>query len=627
MIFGTCNTLPAAEVSQFEHAYQTALKPFLTTFYNSSLSATLYYSGKLLEWLTKEHPEFHSVLTELSENKIVEILGGPYWEPLLPLIPSSDRVSQIEKLTTDIRQKFGKRPRGIWLAANVWESSLAASLATCGMGFVFLSSRNLPSMMDNSAPMITEDQGKPIVVFSNNESLTGKFVKVPPEQIIDSLKKIGESDEEETLVSLIVDGMVFANDGILWLERFCEVVKDNSNWLKCIQPADYLKNFHYPKKRIYLPTPSYRYFMEWIENSDAYSDTSSYRDFLLHYRESSLLYSKMMHTNVLSNQVRNDKYRKKNAKEEIWKGQEHYAYWYGPKGGIYNPHLRNHAYKALIESEKITRERGIFKPALTSVDFDMDGEKEFLYSGTMYNAYVHLVGAALFELDYLPDSHNYIATLASYPESCPGEKHDRFPRHAFMDFVLRPEDDLQLYRQSNSFAGRVYSQQDMNREHPDVRFTVLGPVNNIEDALQIDKVYEFNENGFHVGYSLANNSHGRLEFLFASEINLALPEDCNNRKIFLNTDRIGDSPISDKGLDGGVVSWLVEDKERQVCIHVTLSEPGSLWRYPLSIDYRIENQLCNGYQGSTFLPYWSVNLSPLETQHFGITLRWLANSD
>ena len=69
------------------------------------------------------------------------------------------------------------------------------------------------------------------------------------------------------------------------------------------------------------------------------------------------------------------------------------------------------SYRSLIEAEKITRATEIFAPSIISVDYDMDNRIEYLYQGSELNAYIHTRGGALFELDFLPASWNYLDTM------------------------------------------------------------------------------------------------------------------------------------------------------------------------------------------------------------------------
>ena len=140
LIFGTHNSQPVGNFDFiFEHAYQRAYKPFLSVVNKfPNFPIVLHYSGNLLEWMEEHHPEFLMLLKELVKRKQIEMIGGGFYEPILSLIPHSDKLGQIESLTTYIRVQFGKRPRGSWLAERVWEPSLASTLKNSGMEYIFL---------------------------------------------------------------------------------------------------------------------------------------------------------------------------------------------------------------------------------------------------------------------------------------------------------------------------------------------------------------------------------------------------------------------------------------------------------------------------------------------------------
>ncbi|MCK5250764.1 MAG: DUF1926 domain-containing protein [Spirochaetaceae bacterium] len=656
LIFGTCNTVPSGETEfLFEDAYQKAFKPFLTTIYNHpEIRPTLFYSGPLLEWLDKRHPEFHTVLAELMSRKNIEILGGGYWEPMLPLVPAPDRVGQIEVMTTYLRKKFGKRSRGSWITSQVWEAHLASSLRASGMDYVFLTERAFPAVpgFRPESPVIAEDQGKTVIIFPVMNSLADRFLKVPPEHILDSLRTLDPSEDREVVVSLILNGQTLGGDGThtvcyeeKWLERFFKAVYSARDWLECVHPGPYIRNTSFSRDKMYLPGPTYDSLMRWSHSNHpdpsgianpASSDTTArprafYREFLTKYRESSLLYAKMMHIEVLTNQLRGDKYRKKNAKEELWRGQEHYAYWHGPTGGIYNSRLRHAAYGALIEAEKATRERGIFKAALTSVDFDMDGNKEYLYNGLNFNAYVHSVGGALFELDYLPVSRNYLATFSRYPEdyhppATREQGYDSYPRHAFLDHIFHPEDgpesfERSSYRQRSSFPGKRYKPLEVARDQAKVSLSCRGPVNGGGETLEIHKTYRFRRSTLEVDYTLKNLTPRTLSFPWGTEINLALADDPVLRSVFLNTEEPGPVEANERGRDPAVESWTILDSESDVMMLFQLSEPAELWRFPVFADYRVGRELRRNYQSSFFMPRWQVELPPMETHFYRITLR------
>ena len=130
VIIGAYNSLAeGADPSLFEETYQVSWRPFLSTLYRfPDLPAVLHYSGTVLTWLEAKHPEFLMLLEEMVSRKQIELLGGGFFAPLIPLLPGQDRLGQIEMLTTYIRRGFGRRPRGCWLQDYCWEAGLASAL-------------------------------------------------------------------------------------------------------------------------------------------------------------------------------------------------------------------------------------------------------------------------------------------------------------------------------------------------------------------------------------------------------------------------------------------------------------------------------------------------------------------
>src|SRR5688572_17533711 len=84
----------------FEQSYQDSYKPFLDVFERyDSLKVALHTSGSLMEWLAVKHPEYLDRLANLVAAGRMEIIGGAFYEPILSMIPSRDRVGQIATYT------------------------------------------------------------------------------------------------------------------------------------------------------------------------------------------------------------------------------------------------------------------------------------------------------------------------------------------------------------------------------------------------------------------------------------------------------------------------------------------------------------------------------------------------
>ena len=168
VVIGTSNHLPeGSPQSLFEETYQVCWRPWLSTLYRfPDIVSAIHYSGTVLAWLQSHHPEFIMLLEEMSSRKQIEVVGGGYFSPLMPIIPSADRVGQLEFLSTLIRKLLGRRPRGVWLHEFAWEPSLVSTFNACGFDYTFLpAALFVRSGLDSAAPVLTEDQGKNLCVF------------------------------------------------------------------------------------------------------------------------------------------------------------------------------------------------------------------------------------------------------------------------------------------------------------------------------------------------------------------------------------------------------------------------------------------------------------------------------
>ena len=650
LVFGTYNTQPLGlQEHLYEEAYKKAYKPFVTAVYNfPELALSLHYSGPLLSWLEKRHPEFITVLREMVDRKQVEILGGSYFEPTLPLIPSSDRVGQIEMMTTYLRKTFGRRSRGFWISGNIWENQLAYTLKSCGMEYLFLDERIFrdAGVRENRLfdVVLTEDQGKTLEVFPLCYRICQQMFLCSPSEVFDQLKELTSSACNSPIVSIMLPGESLSQEKsrtavscqTAWLEEFFTLLIRNRNWITTELPGRILRDESVSERR-YFPTTSYNRLMEWREDchGEIGSDTRHFRHFLTNYRESNLLYSKMMYTQVLVNQVRGDKYRKKSAREELWKGQNHNPYWHGPDRGLYNIQLRHNAYRFLIEAEKITREKGIFIPALMPLDFDMDGSIEYLYQGYTLNAYTHVKGGSLFELDYLPSSWNYLNTLSRYQDfSNPkaAEIRDSYSRKAFLDHFFEDVDLSSFmenkYKEVGDFLNGVYDVLNHNREK---QVLVLGRTGSVSQKgrktpLHIKKQYDFKRNSVELQYEISNRGYEKCHYYFGSELNLALPapETYESRFCYMNSmDEFLDfdgEPVELKQLK----ILQIQDLMNNTTIQVDYSlSPDKFWSFPLMTPYVYpgtdsEESL---YQGTTFLPQWEITLFPGESWILDISLK------
>ena len=420
LILGSHAHVPAGACdSEFERVYENRMRPFITNLYRySKIQAVLHYSGVLLNWVERNHPEFIMLIEDMVSRKQAEILGGGFYEPSFPLISQQDRISQIEFMTTYLRKHFGKRPQGCLIPAMAWEQNFISSLCASDMNFTFLSQDQFikagASEDQIFSPCITEDQGKLIAVFPVSLSIERELKEKSFSQVFIKLKKNFDEDaslsKQNSNPALNDADDFYSKNKIVCIfpeeismspreaqdsawNRFFEEISLSEEIADTVLPSKILKSRKILRKRSF-------------PDSSALAGNVSSRQFLIDNAGANSLYSKMIFTNVLINQLKGDKIRKLNAREELWKAQDSYFF---TKGNSYHRgELRKAAYSSLIRAEKLTREKGKFAPSYIQYDFDFDGITEYLFQDAVINYYVSLKGAGIFELDYLPKDWNYL---------------------------------------------------------------------------------------------------------------------------------------------------------------------------------------------------------------------------
>jgi hypothetical protein len=624
LILGSHEHLPYGTGDEvFERAYRARLKPFISTLYKyPKIPAVLHYSGALLQWLERNHPEFFMLIGDLVSRKQAELLGGGFYEPMIPLIPLSDRISQIEMLTTYLRKQFGKRPQGCWLPGLAWEQTVVGALNACGMGYTFLDERQFASSGLTGealyAPVISEDQGKIITVFPLLSGLCAGFSQKTASEVLTELR---EKVPPGGLVS-IFPGHFFSKpgDSELRIHRFFEALSQAEGAVKFTSPSRFLKNSRGLKKT-FFPSSAEEPVMYWAMDARAQKageGGSLPQGFLIKYPEANGIYSKMIFIHVLIDQLRGDKARKRTAQEELLRAQGYDAFCHIGDGGIYRNALRKGVYRSLLNAEKITREKGVFTPSLMVFDFDLDGEPEFLFQERSVNCYVKAQGACVFELDYLPKSWNYLDTLARRREPyIEGEvPEDGYRRGAFLD-RLAPADFSLAHVTEGRFEGsrfcgnERYELVTVERPHGQAHF-LLPPRAGIPfGKLEVQKKYRLKQDTLTVRYLITNRGDAAERFKLVPEIDLSFPGE---GAAFLRVRGPGgtESLAEGTGENPDTEGLECEDIKNETLLSLVSNRSFTPWITPIRTRCRIDGVVADQYQSTCVMPVTEAALEPGE---------------
>ena len=439
----------------FEQAYQQSYLPFLDVFEPfSDLRISLHTSGPLMEWLDRHHPEYLDRLVPLVAAGRVEILGGPFYEPILTMIPATDRRGQIEAYSRWLEQRLGAEVHGMWVPERVWEAFLTSSLADAGIGYTVLDDFHFRCAGLNESDLdgyyLTEDEGRILRIFPGSERLRYLIPFGAPEETRDYLGLI-HSRRPGAVVVFADDGEKFGTwpktfDHVYrngWLERFFHMLQENRHWIETVTLGEATRQTE-PRGRIYLPDASYREMTEWALPVERQRELESlerefsdhprwqelrsfvrggfWRNFKVKYPESNWMYAKMMEVSRRCEALREPHHPDaRAARQALYRGQCNCAYWHGAFGGIYLPHLRHAVYRELIEAENRIEEAEGGRSSAVEVrvdDFDFDGCREVKLYNNRLAAYVAPArGGTLYELDIRDARHNVLATLARRPEA------------------------------------------------------------------------------------------------------------------------------------------------------------------------------------------------------------------
>jgi alpha-amylase len=444
-------------VGNFDHvledAYVKAYEPFLKAVSGyPNVKIVLHTSGFLLDWLAKNHSSYVDLLKVMVERGQLEVMGGGYYEPVLAVIPSADRIGQITMLADRIEELFGVRPRGLWLAERVWDPSLPYDLNKAGIEYVVLDDYHFikSGLKENelNGYYITEDRGALVRVFPGSERLRYLMPFEGTERLGEYLR---ETDKHSTSGELIVfadDGEKFGvwpgtdkwvyEDG--WFDGFLKLVSEASEWLRPTTFSEYI-DCHDPKGTVYLPTTSYMEMGEWSLPPDAaleykrireelkhwdegekiarFFQGGTWRNFLAKYPESNWMHKRML---SISRALEDSSLKAEalvKACRELYMSECNDAYWHGVFGGLYLPHLREASYKHILNAEQqLTLNPKAPDTALVRLtDINADTFDEVELRSQQLTLFVSpRAGGSIVELDAARECVNLTNTLSRWNE-------------------------------------------------------------------------------------------------------------------------------------------------------------------------------------------------------------------
>ncbi len=642
----------------FEQNFQTAYQPFIELLAQfPDIKVVQHYSGILWRWLREHQPNFMLQLRRLAAKGQLELMGGAFYEPILVMIPDEDKVGQIKKMSSFLREHFQVNVNGAWLPERVWEPHLVRPLAEAGIRYTVLDDILFMAAGLTEAellrPYLTEEAGRRLAVFPINEKLRYLIPFAEPEETIAYLAELAAPGGER-LVVLADDGEKFGSwPGTYkrvykqkWLQRFFQLLQENSEWLQVTTFSAYLQQYE-AADLVYLPAGSYREMMEW--------SGGLWRNFLVRYPESNHLHKKMLHVREKLRRLP-DSPQKREAQEYLWAGQCNCAYWHGVFGGLYLNFLRSALYDRLLAAEDIA-DRALHESnswvEVERKDFNYDGAEEVVVTGPdLAFIAAPAQGGCLLELDFKPKRFNLFDVLTRRKEAyhcnlyeqaqgvCDSEEvktihhisrvkeagleqlliYDPYRRASWRDHFFPQQSDLLqplAEVEVGDFANGRYDLLAAVVEGEVAQLELLrrGTVQMAGETwpILVHKAisYQPRQGELLYSYRLQNLGAQELALTFAVEFNINfLAGQASDRYYLVPGRTLQNRQLNSRGRTANVDSFGLVDEWLGISTIFYFERPAVVWRMPIETVSQSEDGMERVYQGSMILPSWQIKLLP-----------------
>lgn len=424
-----------------KHGVEVCYGPFFEVMSKyPEFKFAVHCSGWLLEEIKKKHPQVYKNIKSLADQGSIEFFSAGYYEPILSVIPSEDRVEQINMLSKAIKKDFKQTPKGLWLTERVWESALIPDIAKAGVKYTVMDDYHFQcagfdeEILDGY--FMSEEGGEEMGLFPISKKLRYAIPFLNVSTAIDAIKSF---KREKNSAAIIFDdaekfGMwpgtyewVYQKG---WLDSFVQTVLADEE----IETMHFKTYYETEKPRgiAYLPNVSYYEMGEWSLRADdalklhalkeeigeeryeregvKFLKGGIWKNFLVKYEESNRIHKRTLELSKAKTEV-----NKKKFNLALHKAQANDSLWHGVFGGLYLPNLRDNVYTYIIQAENI---RYAKKTVIQKDNNELDGyEKVKVVTPNYIFRFDSAHGGQLVEFDSREHTFNWQNTLTRRKEA------------------------------------------------------------------------------------------------------------------------------------------------------------------------------------------------------------------
>ncbi len=573
------------------------------SYLNESLQnvpITISPSGSFINWAEENNMPFLYFIRNMVSREQVEILGGAFYEPFLPIVQANDVFGQVELLTEAICEKFGQKPRGCFIPFSAWSDDIIVPLKKSGVEYCLLDSRFFKNAGLNMYKVAClEHNGKTIFAIPLESSLAN-MTNFSPQDYYENILKLSERENSCIVIPITKEALYSSfhkksKAEKSWFEEFLSLIEDSPIKLKHVSKVIKSEMIH---QRGIIST-------NVVLNSKVLD--CSVKKYILMDSSLRLLYCKMQYVYTLCNQITGERARKNTALQDLWKAQTATLFDLENTNVKHKHKLIQYCYRNLLLAEKQSRRPQKFSTSILTYDFNMDGVKEFLFQREDINMYVHHLGGKIFELDVLDVYKNYTYMV---------EEQGLFIDHLVTAEELEKikEKDYSSITTNSVFANNFYQYISHDNIKKSLQLRTNGifkTSDNIEIPVSLKKKYTLTDDCMEVQYILKNDASFAVSFFFMVEMSLAFEvTDKKSSKILIYTENVKqDLQIEELTTSHFFKSipWLqIVGIDGRIIFTMELNESSSIILIPI---YRKNAEtVVSNIVGVRILFYWDVEL-------------------
>ncbi len=601
---------PSTDYSKLDAVAKNLLSGVAKMLDSGKVRFSLFLDGPTLEAAySAARPLTFGRLKRAVEDGFLEILGGGYYDPMLPLFPSELQIVQLSKLCSLIHRYFGTEPSGYFNSSMVWEMEMTELLEKSRFDYALVQESALQDALGRTTPVsgwyTVENKGSFLRVVSVSDRLSQAIAEddFNWREIAEPYCRDGKS------AVVVLDIPPVPGDIVPFFERLIDFVETNDLQTKTVgsavndQGSDGRLSFLLSAgRRIGLPVTA-----------------KTCRELLIRRPESNLLHKILLSLFRRGNAGLKDKAKQKFIELLLPAMSPIYYRDLSDSQGMQSPQVRYWGSHLLSRASSFLTENLSFDGIrLEIADFLLEGRKLVFAENNAYS----------FMLDYFAGGVlRFLKPKVSGCNVMGACRDDGEPSVGFLDFLL-PNTDYSAAKLEQILKDRErallapYDYQVKRKDSgTDVELLSEQPISvgGQSGVFHVSKNYSLSSAGseFTLSYHLENAAFSLQKGFFGTLLETTLMA-CQRDKSRIVVDG---SPIKFDGVSPLVYpeakSIEIVDDYMACHLHMVFEKPACILLSP-SLGSSSTSAAPDVFQGISVFPFWKVSLESLATFDVGL---------